>query len=174
MKNTESCFAVVLCMGFIFPMLAFLNIGAKSGRKTEVSIKKGKTMNDREKLIELISEAKKKDWDICNDCAICEDCAYEDIKNCHDSIVADHLIANGVTFQQWIPVTERLPKNDYEKPWWERQQYLVCLQNGGMRVAVYGYKECDWWIDKHNCVLDERFCTGVTHWMQLPQPPKGE
>ena len=25
--------------------------------------------------------------------------------------IADHLIANGVTIQKWIPVTERLPKS---------------------------------------------------------------
>ena len=88
--------------------------------------------------------------------------------------VADHLIANGVTVQQLIPVTERLPKNDYGKHWKERRQYLVLLQNGTMRVARYGYKEYDWWIGSQDVVLHEKHYTGVTHWMPLPEPQKGE
>ena len=75
---------------------------------------------------------------------------------------------------KWIPVRERLPENDYGKHWKERQYYLVCLQNGMMRVAHYGYKEHDWWIDSHDCVLARKHYTEVTHWMHLPEPPKGE
>ena len=85
---------------------------------------------------------------------------------------ADHLLANGVTVQQWIPVTERLPENDYGKHWKERPHYLVCLANGLMRVATFGYKEYGWWIDSHNCVLSKEHYTEVTHWMPLP-PKEG-
>ena len=92
---------------------------------------------------------------------------------------ANFLVANGVTFakdndvpNKWIPVSERLPKNDYGKHWKERPHYLVCLTNGLMRVATFGYKEYGWWIDSHNCVLSKEHYTEVTHWMPLPQPPK--
>lgn len=124
-------------------------------------------MDVREKLVELI----------------CKGTVYDRYldrsrpRGCHGytaDVLADYLLANGVTVQEWIPVTERLPKNDYEKPWWERQRYLVRLQGGSMRVATYGYKEADWWIDSHDCVLHVRHHTAVTHWMLAPTPPKGE
>lgn len=50
-------------------------------------------MTDREKLIKLIQTA-------VGGCA-----TY------WAGLIADHLIANGVTIQNWIPVTERLPDN---------------------------------------------------------------
>lgn len=70
---------------------------------------------------------------------------------------------------KWIPVSERLPKNDYEKHWKERQYYLVHLQYGQLRVARYGYKKYDWWVDSHDCVLSDEHYTGVTHWLPLPK-----
>ena len=95
--------------------------------------------------------------------------------------VADHLIANGVTFAEdnnvpskWIPVTERLPENDYGKHWKERKYYIVRLQGDRIRVARYGYKEYGWWVDSHDCVLSKDHFTEVTHWMESPEPPKGE
>lgn len=63
-------------------------------------------MTDREKLIELIEE---NDRRCCG--AICEVCLYtKEGEVCQSAMLADHLIANGVTVQQWIPVTERLPE----------------------------------------------------------------
>lgn len=62
----------------------------------------------REKLIELICDGTLK-TEICTtdthlECETCKgDCGY-----C--TILADHLIANGVTVQEWIPVSERLPE----------------------------------------------------------------
>ena len=82
------------------------------------------------------------------------------------------LIPIGREEDRWIPVTEKLPKNDYGKHWKERAYYLVRLSNGTMRVAHYGYKEYDWWIDSHDCVLSKKHYTEVTHWRQLPEQPK--
>lgn len=75
---------------------------------------------------------------------------------------------------KWIPVTDRLPENDYGKHWKERKYYIVCLQGGRIRVARYGFKEYGWWVDGHACVLSKDHDTEVTHWMESPQPPKGE
>lgn len=68
--------------------------------------------------------------------------------------LADHLIANGVTVQRWVPVTERLPTY-------------------GQEVIVYGgnyLKACitamRFWDEAHVNWY------GVTHWMPLPEPPK--
>lgn len=76
---------------------------------------------------------------------------------------------------EWFSVEERLPENDYEKHWKERQRFLVYTEpNGLMYVAKYGYKEYGWWSDGGGYVLDEKNYRKVTHWMPLPQPPKGE
>lgn len=41
-------------------------------------------------------------------------------------------------------------------------------------VATYGYKDHNWWVDNHCCVLDECNHKEVTHWQPLPNPPKKE
>lgn len=75
---------------------------------------------------------------------------------------------------KWISVDDRLPENDYEKHWKDRNYYLVKLAPSGlMRVAKYGYKNHNWWIDSHDCVLVAEHYTEVTHWMPLPEAPKG-
>ena len=57
-------------------------------------------MNDREKLIDILESAESAVYWNSDDRGFIEK-------------IADHLIANGVTVQQWIPVSERLPdKND--------------------------------------------------------------
>ena len=90
-----------------------------------------------------------------------------------DSIVgeipfcADHLIANGVTFatdnnvgSKWIPVTERLPEKKGNYLGWTGSTFMVGYYKGN---AV-------WWIWSKDLEGVDLF----THWMQLPQPPKGE
>ena len=98
----------------------------------------------REKLIELIQSA-------VNGCA-----TY------WAGLIADHLIANGVTIQKWIPVTERLPKaNKLVLCWWqsgdgEREHYgFATYQHHGV-----------WYVSNEG--MPE-----VTHWMPLPETPKG-
>ena len=91
--------------------------------------------NTREKLIDLIYDALNSlSWNWGD---------YPDVE-----ATTDYLIANGVTVQKWIPVTERLPKNG--------EAILTCYWDG-------------WICDQYSPVDD-----GVTHWMPLPEPPKGE
>jgi hypothetical protein len=124
-------------------------------------------MTDREKILKLIDEAKNKDFTICNDHPVCKDCpAKKDDVYCHEGIIADHLIANGVTLQQWIPVTERLPETG--------GYYLVHQMNPKFRTsfiqhARYSETKERWLGAQAMCSLDY-----VTHWMPLPNPPKGE
>lgn len=114
-------------------------------------------MSEREKLSDLLYEASRK--------ADPERYIFDQI--------ADNLIANGVTVQEWIPVTEGLPENDYGKHWKDRKYYLVLYQPSGlMCVAHYGYKQYDWWIDNHDCVMSAANYKEVTHWMPLPEPPR--
>lgn len=62
-------------------------------------------MNDRDRLIELLEQCENK----CNkqDCEICK---YQPLTyNCYHTMVADHLIANGVTFKkhgEWFLLDE--------------------------------------------------------------------
>ena len=82
--------------------------------------------------------------------------------------VADYLLDSGVTVQEWIPVTERLP---------EEGDYVLCVLKGfnyGGKIQVCKFVPADKFKDKP---YFEHFRNGfpsVTHWMPLPQPPKGE
>ena len=77
--------------------------------------------------------------------------------------IADHLIANGVTVQKWIPVTERLP---------EIARRVIVTDGENISFGyVLNYERKDWnpW-----CVQLPVIYNKVTHWMPLPEPPKGE
>lgn len=83
--------------------------------------------------------------------------------------LADHLIANGVTIiangvtiQEWIPVEERLPGQYYK-------DVLVYDKRDGVQfIAVLTHKG-EWLIPHY-----EGYIFNITHWMPLPEPPKGE
>lgn len=75
--------------------------------------------------------------------------------------IADHLIANGVTIQQWIPVTERLPE--------EWVAVLVWSEYGFCEVAVYLGIPGKWRVTWNHAMLE---VDSITHWMPLPEPPK--
>ena len=105
-------------------------------------------MDVRERLVELLFSSLCRHID--KSCKLAEN-------------IADDLIANGVTVQEWISAKERLPK--------EKVNYIV----------RYKHAYCDnddyWAIGM--CFYDgEKFqfdpAYKVTHWMPLPQPPKGE
>ena len=70
--------------------------------------------------------------------------------------IADCLINNGVTVQEWIPVTERLPK-PFEN--------VIVFRDGKISID---YNEGNGWF------AYDFNGKRVTHWMPLPKPPKGE
>ena len=75
--------------------------------------------------------------------------------------IAEKLISNGVTVQEWISVEDRLPENIANRV------LVVCERSNGVFYAHY---EKPFWI---NLEIDKPFISTVTHWMMLPQPPKG-
>ena len=81
---------------------------------------------------------------------------------------ADWLIAHGVTVQEWVSVDDRLP---------EEGEYVLCVLKGfnyGGKIQVCKFVPADKFKDKP---YFENFRNGfpsVTHWMPLPNPPKGE
>ena len=78
--------------------------------------------------------------------------------------IADFLIHSGVTVQEWISVTERLPE--------ETGRYLTANKRGDDKIDVFDlwFDGGFWYIDDE----DDMFDYEVTHWMPIPQPPKGE
>ena len=87
------------------------------------------------------------------------------LEECGDTYpraTATFLIANGVTVQEWISVKDRLPEDICP--------VLVALE--GLNIAFHGfYQDEKWWKVGAGT---RPFTQKVTHWMPLPQPPKGE
>ena len=105
-------------------------------------------MDVREKLVELLTEFYG-----------CDPMYY----NVDALAIADHLVSNGVTVQEWISVDDRLP-----------EETINC-------IVHYQHAYCDnddYWAIGFCCYDGEKFQLNpaykVTHWMPLPEPPKGE
>lgn len=115
--------------------------------------------NIREKLVELFAEAAR----ICGKSDCCK-CRYFNDQSCVDALLIDHLIANGVTVQEWIPASEPPETNGC---------YLVAgnLRWDGKPMAREAYWRGDAWLScDGKCYITRR----ITHWAHLPTPPKGE
>ena len=71
-------------------------------------------------------------------------------------LIADYMISNGVTVQEWISVKDRLPN--------EPMRCLVYTKRG----EYWGYE-----ITYYNQGFYTQYAEAI-YWMPLPQPPKGE
>ena len=116
-------------------------------------------MNVREKLVELLKT------NACPSPFMCDPaCRYYGFEDCFPDRFADHLIANGVTVQEWISVKDRLP---------EAGGYVVCIakRNPFSRfMPMVARIEKNGWVNP----ITEQYISEVTHWMPLPELPKGE
>ena len=91
-------------------------------------------------------------------------------------VVADGLIAHGVTVQEWISVKEHLPQeNEPEGAICEQVQVL--LDNGVVSTGWCNRHTKLWWHlnygETHFIGYDYEH-TPVIAWQPLAQPPKGE
>ena len=129
-------------------------------------------MDVREKLMELLA----KYFDIGDSYAYnltrtksafaCGTVGFDDFEEFDEETVADiadNLISNGVTVQEWISVNDRLPEEKvdcivhYKHAYCDNDDYWaigICFYDGEKFQINPAYK--------------------VTHWMPLPEPPKGE
>ena len=115
-------------------------------------------MDVREKLVELIEKASYE----------CDEGTRDlwDMREVADGI-ADFLIANGVTVQEWISVKDRLPKIRDDG---FADAFLVT--DGSLANIAY-FVDGEW-IFTDNGEMKQPMFYDVTHWCYLPQPPKGE
>ena len=129
-------------------------------------------MDVREKMVELI-------------CRFCSGLSVSDITLPYGyENIADFMVSNGVTVQEWIPVTDRLP-DEHESLFarykgtdkWRNAMFttisdrvIVCAEyeNGKRIVKTANTVDGVWKVKDifHPCK--------VTHWMPMPYPPKGE
>ena len=81
--------------------------------------------------------------------------------------IADHLVSNGVTVQEWISVDDRLPEygNDGLAD-------AVLVTDGFVQHMAYPVG--GEWRFAESGEIKEPMWYRITHWMPLPEPPKGE
>ena len=133
----------------------------------------GTEMDVREKLVKLLS----KYFDIGDSYAYnltrvksafaCGTMGFDDFEEFDEETVEDiasYLIKSGVTVQEWISVDDRLPE--------ESGYYLVFEDIGRSEVLSYSkkYQAFNAYDDSYS----ESNVIPVTHWMPMPNPPKGE
>lgn len=111
-------------------------------------------MDVREKLVELFFDAQQT-------VSVPYGMETEKAKRCVFEQLADLLIANGVTVQEWVSV------NDERKP------------KHGEDVLVVVFDGYDTYTDTDCLMRNGKWCYEtenhkVTHWQPMPQPPKGE
>lgn len=122
-------------------------------------------MNAKEKLVELVN-------------GVLKYLPYGEISSHTATDIANRLISNGVIAQEWISVKDRLPEEDgcyltyasdstagfvvtfrfAEDGESVDEEDLYRLKNVWYDYGEYGYYPIE----------------GITHWMPLPEPPKGE
>ena len=109
----------------------------------------GTEMDVREKLVELLTE-----FYGC-------DPMYYDV----DALaIAQHLTNYGVTVREWVSVEDELP---------EAGRYVVCIakRNPFSRfIPMVARIEKNGWVNP----ITEQYISEVTHWMPMPELPKGE
>lgn len=119
-------------------------------------------MTDRENLIELLE-------------------TIPHPQRLYPDLFVDSLIANGVTVQGWIPVTEQKPEESNAVGFYVDEHIsfttvLVCGGQKGVTIAnrlnvhLTGIP----YLDEHSTMGWEwsKGHEDCTHWMPLPEPPK--
>ena len=100
-------------------------------------------MDVREKLIEILEEPCGGLYPACE--------------------LADYLLDQGVTLQEWISVKDRLPEEKVNCI--VHYKHAYCDNDGYWAIGICFY-------DGEKFQLNSAY--KVTHWMPLPEPPKGE
>ena len=94
--------------------------------------------------------------------------------------LADYLVKNGVTVQEWISINDRLPKiSDKDRDWsvtvlFRTAEGHIHIGNRNIGRPQESFYADNWtppfWLDESENLDFED--DEVTHWMPLPQSPK--
>ena len=105
----------------------------------------------------VMQKESRKEKSICPNCIHHNLCIAENNQPCFEC--NRFIDANGVTVQEWISVTERLPeKND---------QWVLCLcVSGAIEVLKFDYTMWNWDAQYPGRCYMENY---VTNWMPLPE-----
>ena len=149
-------------------------------------------MDVREKLVEIMADLGCND-EYCKDCKFCND--IDGCVNRRKEIIADRLIANGVTVQENVKMSDELLKQLKNAPitiyksepsivtvqeWISVTErlpevggYVVCIakRNPFSRfMPMVARREKNGWVNP----MTEQYISEVTHWMKMPAPPEME
>ena len=89
--------------------------------------------------------------------------------------IVDAMIENGVTVQDWVPIKDGLPErppdrvDEQGRSWFTTN--IDCIVYDGKSVFAANYcfqNKCFWCADTLHPLKN------ITHWMPMPDPPKGE
>ena len=111
-------------------------------------------MDVREKLVELLDDMQRSGTGYFG----------SDIEN---KKIADYLIAHGVTVQEWISVEDRLPEDSNDG-----FADAVLVTDGFVQHMAY-FVGGEWRFAESG-EIKEPMWYRITHWMPLPELPKGE
>ena len=115
-------------------------------------------MDAKAKLLELLKESK-----------LCSKRFDDQYSDGTIAIIADHIIANGVTVQEWISVKDKLPENDGQYLIFTTQYFTpdhideIDHIDG---IEISGYSKRFGFLSKNGLY--------AKYWCEMPQPPKGE
>ena len=95
------------------------------------------------------------------ECECPKDCPYadDDMSECQAKVMRDALAL--LQEQGWIPITERLPKDDTDI-------LVYCTDGEESRIVAVNYANGIWFDCIFNTVMVVK---NITHWMPLPKPP---
>ena len=127
-------------------------------------------MDVREKLVELLNG-------IIDGGFKWHSYSYESGEQLNNDEIASHLIANGVTVQEWVSVEDRLPeKEEYTATTEYGTEYyirlLIAYKTDTVEYEIGYYDGYKWMTEEPIRLLKD-----VIAWMpfpNVPQPPKGE
>ena len=108
-------------------------------------------MDVREKLVELLEE-------------------IPHPQRLYPDLYLDRIIAKGVTVQEWISVKDRLPETNGCHVW-----VIACVDGKRSCVRMFERKMVRGkMVERFKYPWESISDENITHWCDLPQPPKGE
>lgn len=104
-------------------------------------------------------------------------CELTSCRSCNARNIADHLISNGVTVQEWVSVEDRLPgKEEYTATTEYGTEYyirlLIAYKTDTVEYEIGYYDGYKWMTE-----MPIRLIKDVVAWMpfpNMPQPQEGE